>query len=127
MVLGTAACEVDILPTELPRLLCLCFFSQGFLVPKTALLVGSFYLQSVQYSFTKFNLESFCYDGLYIFDGTDTSAPLIGEFCDTIDLTESWKSCGPSIHFKFISDDMNYYGDSTGFRIVWNEGKDQKR
>ena len=89
----------------------------------------SFCLQSVQYFFTEFNLEpgGECYDSIKIYDGINSSAPLIGEFCHTTDVTESFKSWGTSIHFQFISDYSNEVGVSTGFRIVWNESKDQKR
>lgn len=76
---------------------------------------------SITVSFTEFNIEK-GYDFLYVYDGANTSAPLIGTYhgADGVSGSElppaSITSSGGSLTFKFVSD---YYTVKSGWVANW--------
>ena len=68
----------------------------------------------VQLNFTKMDLEQ-GYDSLYLFDGTSTTAPVLGAYTGTI-IPGLITSTGNAITVKFKSDNATNKG---GFRAIW--------
>ncbi|MFM2019189.1 MAG: hypothetical protein RL007_2845 [Bacteroidota bacterium] len=69
---------------------------------------------SVSLTFTQFNTE-LNYDTLYIYDGPNASAPLIGQWHGTAN-PGTVVSTGPSISFRFSSDGNTV---APGFTAIW--------
>ena len=72
----------------------------------------------VQLEFQDFDIESYgrnrCpYDHLTVYDGPDTSSPLLAKLCGNNEIRDIISS-GRSLFFKFTSDHMI---ERTGFRI----------
>ncbi|CAN5242673.1 hypothetical protein BH09BAC5_BH09BAC5_02820 [soil metagenome] len=70
---------------------------------------------SVSLSFTQFDVE-LNYDSLWIYDGVNTTAPLIGVYTGT-NSPGTVSSTGPSITIKFKSDNNT---SNPGFTAIWN-------
>lgn len=68
----------------------------------------------VQLNFSKMDLEQ-GYDSLYLFDGTSTSAPVLGAYTGTI-IPGVITSTGNAITVKFKSDNATV---KSGFKAVW--------
>ncbi len=49
-------------------------------------------------------LTGYCYDKFKLYDGPDTSATLMGNFCGTIITPQMFQSTGSSLTVKFVSD-----------------------
>lgn len=64
--------------------------------------------QGLLVDFMEFNVEpsaTGCYDKLYIYDGINTNAPLLGKFCDNnINLLVQSQNSDGALTFKFTSD-----------------------
>jgi spore germination protein YaaH len=69
---------------------------------------------SVSLTFTQFNTE-LNYDTLYIYDGPNSSSPLIGQWHGTAN-PGTVTSTGPSISFRFSSDGNTV---APGFTAIW--------
>ena len=84
------------------------------------------YLQRVQLHFTRFDIHSYydtcSYDRVYIYDGSDTTAPLIHSICDNRFLVNYITSSGNTVFVYFLSD---YRYRRSGFEIQYSsvEGK----
>lgn len=69
----------------------------------------------VRLTFSQMDLET-GYDSLYLYDGSNTTAPLLGAFSGTV-IPGIINSSGPSITVKFKSDGATVKG---GFKAIWN-------
>lgn len=69
----------------------------------------------VRLTFKQMNLET-GFDSLYLFDGTSTTAPLLGAYTGTVN-PGIINSTGPAITVKFKSDNAT---NTAGFKAIWN-------
>lgn len=78
----------------------------------------------MQLFFTRFSLESSfacSYDWVAVYDGSSTSAPLLGRFCGS-NIPSPMRSSGPSLHVVFSTDSM---WTDTGFEARYVLGESE--